>query len=99
MSFFFAEFNLVFFNVEFFFLLSLLFLLSFVLVKGLNSKMKQLISVQYGESSLVVLNSQIVNFFFFSGIIMIFLICAFFNKRFFFFDFSFCNDNLILLTK
>ena len=89
----------MFFNLEFFFLVSLVFLLSFVLVKGLSSKMKQFISVQYGESFLFSLNNQIVSFFFFFCITLVFLIYAFFNKRFFFFDFSFCNDNLILLTK
>ncbi len=99
MSLFFNEFNIVFFNLEFFFLVSLIFLLSFVLVKGLNSKMKQFVSVQYGESFLLSLNNQIVSFFFFFCITVIFLIYVFFNKRFFFFDFSFCNDNLILVTK
>ena len=95
----FGGFNVLFFSLEFFFLSSLVFLLSFVLVKVVNSKLQRFVSFQYDESPLVVLSKQIVSFVFFLGMVLVLLVYVFFNKRFFFFDFSFCSDNLVLITK
>lgn len=91
-----STFFLPFFNVEFFFFSALLLLIFMIMGKGINRKFRTFSSRDSFSSAL---NSQIVGFIFFLFVILFFLISVLSDKRFFFFDFTFFNDNFVLLAK
>lgn len=92
-------FNLPFFNIEVFFFLSLLLLTFFVMGKGINQKLRVFLSYYYKDAFVFVVNTQVFHFFSFVFIIIFFIGSSLFDKRFFFFDLSFFNDNFILIGK
>lgn len=93
------SFSFVAFNLEFFFLLGLMVLILFIMGKGINEKLKFFLTFYSRENFLFCLNKQVSGFLFFLFSILVLLMVALFDKRFFFFDVTFFSDNFILLAK
>jgi len=87
------------FNIEFFFFFCLMLLILFLMGKGLSLKLKKYALNYYSNFYVLFLNKQVISFLFFVFLILTFFFVSLFNKRFFFFEFSFLNDNFILLYK
>lgn len=91
---------LLFFNIEFFFFINLIFLILVIMGKGISKKFKNFYSLfDSSKIFLFTLNNQIVGFLFFLFLLLFLLIFSLIDKRFFFFDFVFFNDNFILISK
>jgi NADH-quinone oxidoreductase subunit N len=69
------------------------------MVKGLNSRLRQFSTAYFRESFVSAVNSQTVNFLFFLFFLIFLVLFSLLNKRFFFFDLGFFNDNFVLLDK
>lgn len=91
--------SLSFLNVEFFFFVNIILLTLFLMVKGLNSRLRQFSTAYFRESFVSAVNSQTVNFLFFLFFLIFLVLFSLLNKRFFFFDLGFFNDNFVLLDK
>ena len=91
--------NLSFFNIEFFFCFNIILLTLFLMGKGLNLKLRKFSVLNLKEQFVFTVNIQTVNFLFFLFFLLFIVIISLFNKRFFFFDLSFFNDNFILIDK
>lgn len=67
--------------------------------KGLTLKLREYSSLYFKETILFSVNNQVVNFLFFLFFLLLLIIFSLLNKRFFFLDLNFFNDNFILLSK
>lgn len=91
--------SLSFFNIEFFFCFNIILLTLFLMGKGLSLKLRKFSVLNFKEQFVLTVNTQTVNFLFFLFFLLSIIIISLFNKRFFFFDLSFFNDNFILIDK
>jgi len=92
--------SVFFFNNDFFLFIIFIIFFLFSLIKGFSWKFRLFFISQEVDVKIVfVLFKQTIGLFFFSIFVFVLLTEALFNKRFYFFDFTFSVDNFILLVK